>query len=157
MVVGASIAGSTAAILLGRAGLRVALIDRRSRLDDFKTLCTHHVMACATPTIRRIGLDGAIEAAGGVRNGLNVYTPWGWVVTPPDMPHGYSIRRQVLDPMLRRTAAETPGVERRLGQKAVALLSEPGGVRVRDGDGTEHEVRARLVVGGPPESARRRV
>ena len=147
VVVGASIAGSTAAILLGRAGLRVALIERRTRLDDFKTLCTHHVMACATPTIRRIGLDGAIEAAGGVRNGLNVYTPWGWVVTPPDTPHGYSIRRQILDPMLRRTAAETPGVELRLGQKAVALLSEPGGVRVRDGDGTEYEVRARLVVG----------
>ena len=36
MIVGASIAGSTAAILLGRAGLRFALIHRRSRLDDFK-------------------------------------------------------------------------------------------------------------------------
>ena len=86
VIVGASIAGSTAAILLGRAGLRVALVERHGSLDAFKALCTHHVMACATPTIHRLGLDTTIEAAGGVRNGLNLYTPWGWVVTPPDTP-----------------------------------------------------------------------
>ena len=147
VIVGASIAGSTAAILLGRAGLRVALVERHGRLDAFKALCTHHVMACATPTIHRLGLDTTIEAAGGVRNGLNLYTPWGWVVTPPDTLHGYSIRREILDPMLRRTAAETCGVDLRLGQKVVALLSEQAGVRVRDAHGAEHDILAPLVVG----------
>ena len=142
VIVGASIAGSTAAILLGRAGLRVALVERHGRLDAYKTLCTHHVMACATPTIHRLGLDTRIEAAGGVRNGLNLYTPWGWVVTPPDMLHGYSIRREILDPMLRRTAAETCGVDLRLGQKVVALLAEQAGVRVRDAHGAEHDIHA---------------
>ena len=147
VIVGASIAGSTAAILLGRAGLRVALVERHGKLDAFKALCTHHVMGCATPTIHRLGVDTTIEAAGGIRNGLNLYTPWGWVVTPPDTPHGYSIRREILDPMLRRTAAETAGVDLRLGQKAVALLAEQAGVRVRDAHGTEHDILAPLVVG----------
>ena len=147
VIVGASIAGSTAAILLGRAGLRVALVERHGRLDAFKTLCTHHVMACATPTLQRLGIDTTIEAAGGVRNGLNLYTPWGWVVSPPGAPHGYSIRREILDPMLRRTAAETAGVDLRLGQKTVALLPEQAGVRVRDAHGAEHDISAPLVVG----------
>ncbi|MEI8411391.1 MULTISPECIES: NAD(P)/FAD-dependent oxidoreductase [unclassified Kribbella] len=146
IVVGASIAGSTAATLLGRAGLRVALVERHHSIDTFKVLCTHHVMACATPTIRRLGLDRRIEAAGGIRNGLDCFTPWGWVVSPPDSPHGYSIRRARLDPMVRELAAGTSGVDLMLGQKAIALLDGEG-VRLRGDDGTERSVRGRLVVG----------
>jgi len=149
-VVGASIAGSTTAALLGRAGLRVALIERHRDPGAFKVLCTHHVMACATPTIGRIGLDRAIESAGGVRNGLDSYTPWGWVVPPPDSPHGYSIRRSKLDPMVRSLAAESPGVDLVLGYKAVDLIDGDGtvaGVRLRGVDGSERAVHARLVVG----------
>lgn len=147
IVVGASIAGSTAATLLGRAGLKVALVERHHNIDTFKVLCTHHVMACATPTIRRLGLDQQIEAAGGIRNGLDCYTPWGWIVDPPGTPYGYSIRRAKLDPMVRRLAAGTPGVDLLLGQKAIALIGSTEGVLLRADDGTERSVRARLVVG----------
>jgi menaquinone-9 beta-reductase len=149
-VVGASLAGCTAATLLARAGLRVALIERHRDLGAFKPLCTHHVMACATPTLRRLGLDGEIEAAGGIRNAVDGYTPWGWVTSPPGVPHGYSIRREKLDPLCRRLAAETPGVELLSGHRATALLDRDGtvdGVRVRGTDGRQREVRARLVVG----------
>lgn len=157
-VVGGSIAGCTTATLLGRAGLRVALIERHRRLDSFKVLCTHHVMACATPTIRRLGLDRSIEDAHGVRNGLDAYTPWGWVVQPPGMPYGYSIRREKLDPMLRAMAAETTGVDLLLGQQVTGLVEADGttgrtgtpavgGVRIRATDGAERTLRARLVVG----------
>jgi flavin-dependent dehydrogenase len=146
IVVGASLAGSTAATLLGRAGLRVALVEKHHNIETFKVLCTHHVMACATPTIRRLGLDRPIEAAGGLRNGLDCYTPWGWMGSAPDSPHGYSIRRAKLDPMVRSLAAATPGVDLMLGQKAVGLL-DGGGVRLRGDDGTERSVQGRLVVG----------
>lgn len=146
IVVGASLAGSTAATLLGRAGLRVALVEKHHRIDTFKVLCTHHVMACATPTIRRLGLDRRIEAAGGIRNGLDCYTPWGWMATPPGSPHGYSIRRAKLDPMVRELAAGTSGVDLMLGRRAVGLLDD-GGVRLRGDDGSERSVRGRLVVG----------
>lgn len=149
-VVGSGIAGSAAAALLGQAGLTVALIERHRSADAFKALCTHHIMACATPTIRRLGLDRTIEAAGGIRNSLDGYTPWGWVMAPPDAPHGYSIRRQKLDPMLRRLAADTPGVDLMLGQRVTGLVDDAGsvrGVRVRDVTGAELTVHARLVVG----------
>lgn len=149
-VVGASIAGSTMAALLGRAGLRVALIERHRSPETYKVLCTHHVMACATPTIRRLGLDLDIEEAGGIRNGINSYGPWGWVIPPPGAPHGYSIRRNKLDPMVRALAADTPGVDLMLGYKVVGLTDSAGtvdGVTTRDADGTEQTVHARLVVG----------
>jgi menaquinone-9 beta-reductase len=149
-VVGASIAGSTVATLLGRAGLRVALIERHRDMEAFKVLCTHHIMACAVPTIRRLGVDRDIEAAGGVRNGLNGYTPWGWITPPPGLPHGYGIRRQKLDPMLRRLAAETPGVDLLLGQRVTRLVEaggSVGGVVLSGLDGGERMVRSRLVVG----------
>jgi menaquinone-9 beta-reductase len=149
-VVGASIAGSTAATLLGRAGLRVVLIERHRGMEAFKVLCTHHIMACAVPTIRRLGVDRDIEAAGGVRNGLNGYTSWGWITPPLGLPHGYSIRRQKLDPMLRRLAADTTGVDLLLGQRVTRLVDAGGavgGVVLSGPAGSERTVRSRLVVG----------
>jgi len=69
-IVGASIAGCTAAILFASQGLRVALIERHADLDAYKVLCTHFIQPNATPTIQRLGIAAALEAAGAVRNGL---------------------------------------------------------------------------------------
>ena len=38
-IVGASIAGCTAAMLFGRAGLRVALLERNRRRESHKAMC----------------------------------------------------------------------------------------------------------------------
>jgi hypothetical protein len=79
-------------------------------------MCTHFIQPSATPTIERLGLAEPIEAAGGVRNGLEVWSRYGWMRPRlgDDYRHpryGYNIRRQKLDPMLRELAVETPGVE----------------------------------------------
>jgi flavin-dependent dehydrogenase len=61
-----------------------------------------------------------------------------------------NLRREKLDPMVRRAAAETAGVELHLGRAAVALEQSDGvftGVTVRDPDGSEETLAARLVVG----------
>ena len=154
-VVGASIAGCTAAILLGRAGARVALLERQTDAASYKTMCTHFIQPSATPTIERLGLAERIEAAGGVRNGADVWTRYGWV--RPRLgdgyrhpPFGYDIRRLKLDPMMRELAVETPGVELKLGQRATALLrsnGRPTGVRVVDRERHEREITARVIVG----------
>ncbi len=72
-VVGASIGGCTVAALLGRAGARVALLERRSDTASYKTICTHFIQPSATPTIERLGLAERIEAAGGIRNGVEAW------------------------------------------------------------------------------------
>jgi 2-polyprenyl-6-methoxyphenol hydroxylase-like FAD-dependent oxidoreductase len=154
VIVGASIAGCTAARLYAQEGLHVALVDRRGDIDDYKRMCTHFIQPSATPVIERLGLAPLIEEGGGVRNSLDVWTRWGWIRVPAPAdggsnPYGYSIRRQTLDPMLRTLAADSPGVELMLGKTAKRLTSERGrftGVVVGTRDSCEEELRAELVV-----------
>jgi len=145
-VVGASLAGCTTATLLAREGLRVALIEKHTEVDAYKRLCGHFIQRSATPVLERLGVTAAIEQAGGVRNSVDLATPWG-VIRPRGEPsHGYSLRRVKLDPLIRRQAVETPGVTYVGGCAAVALR-DGGGVVVRDRASNEHAIEARLVVG----------
>jgi 2-polyprenyl-6-methoxyphenol hydroxylase-like FAD-dependent oxidoreductase len=45
VVVGASLAGCTTAIMLGRAGARVALLEQRPDPVAYKRICSHYVQA----------------------------------------------------------------------------------------------------------------
>ena len=143
VIVGASLAGSATAIHLGRAGARVALVERKTDPNAFKRVCGHFIQASAVPALRRLGVLEELEALGAPRGRPRVWCPYGWIE-----PHGdrdemrsLSIRREVLDPLLRRRAAETPGVELMLGRTVDGV--EPGRVHVRDG-GT---LTAKLIVG----------
>jgi flavin-dependent dehydrogenase len=155
LIVGAGLAGCTAARLYAQRGLRVALIDRRAQIGDYKRMCTHFIQPAATPVIQRLGLAPLIEQAGGIRNRLDTWTRWGWIRVPmpedgSDPPYGYSIRRETLDPILRGLAAETPGVEVMLDTNVKQLTRSEKrvtGVLVRSRKGQERKLSARLVVG----------
>ena len=145
VVVGASIAGSAAARLLALGGARVALVERRPDPAAYKVTCTHQIQSSAVPAIERLGLAPLLERAGAIRSRAAGWTPHGgWLLMPPDAPPGYGITRRSLDPILRKLAVETPGVESFLGRTVVGLLGERdrvGGVEV---EGTDHE-RERLT------------
>ncbi|WP_406193888.1 NAD(P)/FAD-dependent oxidoreductase [Kitasatospora sp. NBC_01560] len=160
VISGAGLAGSAAAILLARRGVRVALLERRSDLAAYKVLCTHSLTAGAYPVLDELGLVPALEEAGAVRNHARWYTRWGWIeprAAPagPELPYGYNVRRSTLDPMIRSLAARTPGVDLLLGHRVTGLLQDAGrtvGVRASTAAGEgererEREIRARLVVG----------
>src|SRR5689334_4271180 len=120
VVVGASLAGCATATLLGRSGFRVALVEQRPDPHAFKRICTHFIQSSAVPALERLGLIEPIEAAGGRRSRVRMWTRWGWVEPPEGsaLPPAVNIRREVLDPMVRRHAAETPGVDLMLGLAA---------------------------------------
>ncbi len=149
-VVGGSIAGSTAATMFARKGLKVALIEARANPDAYKALCTHFIQPSATPTIQRLGVAEKLEEAGAVRNSLEMWNRWGWIRRPEgDAAYGYSLRREALDPILRATAAETPGVTYLPGRTATGLVRDGSrviGVEVRDPDGNVSSISAALVV-----------
>jgi menaquinone-9 beta-reductase len=155
-VVGASIAGCSAAILYARAGLKVALIERHSDIDAYKQICTHFIQSSATPTIERLGLHGPLERAGAVKNAIDIFSDWGWIRVP-GAPHGYNARRQVIDPMVRWMAANTPGVDLLLGHSVRELIQAGGrtvGVKATTDDGKTVDVASTLVVGADGRNSR---
>jgi 2-polyprenyl-6-methoxyphenol hydroxylase-like FAD-dependent oxidoreductase len=152
-IVGASVAGCTAARFYAQRGARVALIEKRPAIDSYKTVCTHYIQPSATPTIERLDLAPLIEEHGAVRNSIDIWTrPGGWIVTAQDdPPYGYSITRSKLDPLLRKLAADTPGVDLMLGWTATSLQRDargrPSGLTIEDGSHDSRSIAARLVVG----------
>jgi len=157
-IVGASIAGCTAATFLGRQGAKVALIESHSDPAAFKRVCTHFIQASSAPTIQRLGIEDALREAHARRTDTNIWTRYGWIsfgrdtAGPPLSEWApWNIRREKLDPILRELATGTDGVDLMLGHTANALLRDNGdrvaGVKVRERSGEEHEIRAGLVVG----------
>lgn len=150
-VVGASVAGCTAARLFAQAGALVALIERRPDPAAYKVACTHALLPSAAPTIERLGLAPLLESRGALRTQAEFWTPYGgWIGFPDDAPDGWGVTRRTLDPLLRELAAGTEGVELLAGRTAVRMLGDdgrPAGVEVEGGTGGAREVRARLVVG----------
>src|SRR6202161_4231149 len=65
IIVGARVAGSAAAILLARDGLRVLLVDKDSFPSD--RLSTHIVLSGGAKVLERMGVLEMLERAGGVR------------------------------------------------------------------------------------------
>ena len=152
VVVGASIAGCTTAITFGRAGLRVALVERSRHLDAYKALCGHWILGGAKLTLERLGLWQEMLAHGAEAALPELWSAAGWLTLPPNagIPEAICLRRSTLDPMLRHIAAATPGVDLLMGHPAVGLVKGDGrvaGVRVTTPAGGERELRGRLVVG----------
>jgi menaquinone-9 beta-reductase len=150
-VVGASVAGCTAARLFGQSGARVALVEQRSDPAAFKVVCTHAILPPATPIIERLGLAPLLVKRGAVRTWLEFWTPYsGWVQFPEDQGDGWGVTRRTLDPMLRDLAVNTPGVEFFPGWTARRVLADgarPAGVEVEDRAHRTMAIRARLLVG----------
>lgn len=160
-VVGASLAGCTAAVLYAMQGLRVALVEQHRDPGSFKHLCTHFIQASAVPTLTRFGLDRLIEESGGIRNAVDVWTPWGWTgdAPPEDFAgnrlFGYNIRRSTLDPILRKVAAGTSGVTVFPGCSVRSLIEDRGaapGIEISGACPTT--LRAKLIVAADGRNSR---
>jgi flavin-dependent dehydrogenase len=149
VVVGGSLAGCAAATLLGRTGARVALIEKSPDPKAFKRMCSHFIQASAVPTLDRLGWLEPILEAGGTETRAQAWTRWGWIKPPAPGNVCVNLRRELLDPLIRDRTAGEPGVDLMLGRAATGVLREGGAVRgvvVRDSEGEESELRAKLTV-----------
>ena len=127
VIIGASIAGCTAAMLFGKQGLRVALIEQHKEPKYYKKICTHYIQSSAIPTIDRLGLLEKLEKAGANFGSVDFWSPWGWFQNNHDKNfeekiRGVNIRRQTLDPILKQMAKSSPGVESFFGYRCNQLL-----------------------------------
>lgn len=151
VIVGGSLAGCATAMFLGRAGARVAVVEKSPDPAAFKRICSHFIQASAVPTLERLDLLAPMEAAGAVRPRFHARVPWGWIEAPPARAaRGVNLRRSKLDPMLRERAAATPGVEVLLGQTVREVRRDGAkiaGVVAHDRDGVETIIEAPLTIG----------
>ncbi|WP_329082796.1 FAD-dependent oxidoreductase [Streptosporangium sp. NBC_01469] len=158
-IVGGSLAGCSAAILLGRAGFRVALLETHKDPNYYKRLCTATIRSSALPTLQRLGLDKKIADAGGMPCYDAFHGDFGWILdsgASDRQEHGYNLQRAKLDPLVRQAAAETPGVEMVLGAKAFELSRGPHGRVngvVAKVQGKEQLFSSRLVIGADGRSS----
>jgi flavin-dependent dehydrogenase len=153
VVVGARVAGAATAMLLARAGLRVALVERASYGSD--TVSTHGLMRAGVLQLSRWGLLEQVVAAGTppVRRTTFHYPgsePVHVSIKPsPGVDALYAPRRTVLDPILVDAAAEA-GAHVLHGLTVTGLLRDDDGrvrgVRASGSRGTV-DLRGSLVVG----------
>jgi 2-polyprenyl-6-methoxyphenol hydroxylase-like FAD-dependent oxidoreductase len=151
VIAGASIAGCSTAILFARAGLRVALVERKNDVDSYKAMCGHWILGGTKPTLERMGLWDAMVDAGASVAWATVWSGDGWI--EPDIvnvPPATGLRRSTLDPMLRRLAIATEGIDVHLGAEVRDLVRDSTGRIVGLSALTANGPRAftgRLVVG----------
>lgn len=153
VVVGGRVSGASTALLLARAGARVALVDRAPYGSD--TLSTHGLMRAGVLQLGRWGLLEEVVAAGTppIRRTLFHYADGETVQVSIRPSTGvdalYAPRRHILDRILVDAAAGT-GVEVLHEMTATALLRDRKrvrGVRAQDRKGTAVDLRAPMTVG----------
>ena len=141
LIAGGGIAGSSLAIMLGRAGLTVELFERGQFPRE--KACGEGLMPAGVGVLERLGLADAVGGAPfyGVRYYTGTLIAEGRFPAVAGVPTtGRGQRRRHLDQLLFATAAATPGVTARTGMRVEAPLRE--GSRV-----------VGLRVGGEPRRA----
>jgi len=153
VVVGARVAGASTAMLLARAGLRVALVDRGTYGSD--TLSTHALMRAGVLQLSRWGLLERVVAEGTppVRS-VTFHYPGTEPVHVSIKPSSgvaalYAPRRHVLDRILVDAAAAA-GADVQFGTTVTGLLRDEhdrvAGVRGIRGTAGDREVRLGAAV-----------
>ncbi|TWD82173.1 2-polyprenyl-6-methoxyphenol hydroxylase-like FAD-dependent oxidoreductase [Kribbella amoyensis] len=154
VVVGARVAGAATALLLARAGARVALVDRNAYGSD--TISTHGLMRGAVLQLSRWGLLDEVVRAGTPRIERTLFhyadsDPEQVAIrATPGVDALYAPRRHVLDRILVDAAAKA-GVHVHHEVKVTELLQNKDervlGVRGQDRTGRNIELHATVTVG----------
>jgi flavin-dependent dehydrogenase len=152
IIVGARVAGSAAAILLARNGLRVLLVDKDAFPSD--RLSTHIVLSGGAKVLERMGVLEMLERAGGVRFArMRSIGPdfdySGDLARNGVDDRGLCLGRVLMDAAMIEAARSFEGVMFRERLRLTDLLIEDGavvGIRGEDASGV-HEFRAPLTIG----------
>ena len=156
LIAGAGPAGAATALRLARAGLDVIVVDR----DVFprEKICSEYNSPEGVRHLAQLGVLETIERQGGHRiRGTTVGAPGGSRLTglfaraghAPFRDTGLSIPRRILDAELVDGARRAGAVvlERATVRSVLSSQGAVQGLLVREGDGPDREIRARLTIG----------
>ena len=150
-IIGARVAGSILASLLGERGYSALVLDRATFPSD--TISTHFFRAPALRAFERIGIYDEVQAMAphltvnyNVIDGLIFPEP---VDRPDDFPFYMNVRRITLDEILVRRARTFESVDLREGAVATELVFDKGqaaGIAWKE-SGQPSNAHAKVVVG----------
>ena len=150
IIVGARVAGSAAAIMLGRKRLKVLLVDKNAFPSD--TISTHIVLAGGTKVLARLGMLDALESLGGVRySSMRAIGPgfdYSARLDGSDDIRGICLTRDKMDAAMLDAARAIECVAMREQFRVTDVVTHSGavaGIRGEDASGA-HEFRAPLVI-----------
>jgi len=124
LIVGAGPAGTAAATVLARAGVRVVLADQRTFPRD--KVCGDGLISDALASLRTLGIHDRVAAQAAFASDLRIYPPWGRFVS---LRGAFAcVPRERLDAMLLEAAA-TAGATCVSGAAAAGALDEDGLVK----------------------------
>jgi len=151
IIVGARVAGTAAAIMLGRRRLKVLLLDKSAFPSD--TISTHIVLAGGTQVLKRLGVLETMERLGGVRfssmRNLGPGFDYSAHLDQSDDIRGLCLSRDRMDGAMVDAARAIECIAMHEKFRVTDLVIEDGaivGVRGEDASGM-HEFRAPLVIG----------
>lgn len=149
LVVGAGPAGSIAAIVLARAGVRVRLVDRARFPRD--KLCGDTINPGSLAILDRLGIAGPVRRRALAISGMNISGPSGAHVAAdyPTGIRGASLTRRELDVLLLEAAMNAGAVfQSGIVVRAPLITTDTSriiGVRVA-ASGEDHDLHARVVI-----------
>ena len=158
VIAGGSVAGSTLAILLGRAGVAVELYEQHAFPRE--KACAEGLMPAGAAVLGRLGLLDEIGGAPfrGIRYlGFGRRVEATFPATAGIPGRGLGQRRLRLDATLFAAARATPGVTARDGLRVEGPLLESGRVRGVLVDGQTRRARLVVAADGPRSGLRRRL
>ncbi|HEY6394166.1 MAG TPA: FAD-dependent monooxygenase, partial [Candidatus Binataceae bacterium] len=152
IIVGARVAGTAAAVLLARAGIRILLVDKAAFPAD--TISTHIVLSGGTRVLARMGVLDRLEEAGGVRySKMRTLGPTfdysAELESNTEDYRGLCLGRLKMDAAMLAIARSFDSVSVREQFRVTDLLIENGevtGIRGEDATGV-HEFHSTLAIG----------
>jgi 2-polyprenyl-6-methoxyphenol hydroxylase-like FAD-dependent oxidoreductase len=151
IIIGARVAGSILAAILGEKGYRVLLMDRSTFPSD--TISTHFFRAPALRAFNEIGIYKEIQSVAphlkvnyNVIDGIEFPEP---VDRPDDYPFYMCVRRIILDEILVRRVRQISNIELREGVRVRGLLWNNDYVKgiMWEDSNQRGEERAKVIVG----------
>ena len=158
IIVGASAAGCAAAILYGKKGLNVALIERRNTdTNKYKSMCTHTIQASALPIINKLGILPALQEQRCIFTHHQIWSRHGWIKRDlttcinAQESYGINVTRELLDPTILNEAKKYPTVtffNNTLSEELIYQNSTVCGVTIYNKDtNIKLNLYAKLIVG----------
>lgn len=164
LIVGYGPTGETLATLLGRAGLRVVVLERSA--DAYPLPRAVHLDAEAMRVFQACGLGDAVERIAAPSLGMDYVDVDGQTVftyepfrRPPLLgwEQDYMIFQPALDALLREAAARLPTVEARLGAEVMRVQQHAHGVTAHLAGGETLEAHWLVACDGATSTVRRRM